>query len=315
MSDQGGNNFITHIYRGVEGEIIPDNVTRIIVDVSVRVISHHAFWEHENIVEVICHDGVEKIEECAFLDCHSLRRVIMPGVKIIERSAFGSCEALENVECGKLEIIRHDAFQQCTRLRSINLPSTRIVEGWAFWDCTALIDMKFGSELKLERMSMGVFSACTSLQRITIPLKDGLFDDAGSPFMGCENLVRVDLVEGEVHTTIAALQLEEWGNDVIEEIESINQILPNADAGYYTVYTDEDGDYDDYDEGEKAQAIRSWIRSVLGKIAHYKAEHERLLIEAAATLQLVLPQDIAMNNIVPFLELPVGEVEADGNDE
>ena len=84
-----------------------------------------------------------------------------------------------------------------------------------------------------------------------------------------------------------------------EEIDAINQILPTVSAG---------GGYNDvgeFDEGEKAQAIRTWIRSVLRKIVHYQAEQQRLLDEeVATTLQLVLPQDIVMNNVLPFLELP-----------
>ena len=38
----------------------------------------------------------------------------------------------------------------------------------------------------------------------------------------------VDLVEGEVHETIAALQLKEYRNDMSEVIDSINQILPTT---------------------------------------------------------------------------------------
>ena len=36
----------------------------------------------------------------------------------------------------------------------------------------------------------------------------------------------------------------------------------------------------------------------------YKAEHRLLLNVAASTLQLTLPNDIVMNSVVPFLELP-----------
>ena len=50
--------------------------------------------------------------------------------------------------------------------------------------------------------------------------------------------------------------------------------------------------------------IRAWIRSVLSKIIHYKVEHQRILDGAAATLQLVLPQDIVLDSILPFLQLP-----------
>ncbi|KAK1737824.1 hypothetical protein QTG54_011596, partial [Skeletonema marinoi] len=159
-------------------------------------------------------------------------------------------------------------------------------------ECISLTDATFGS--KLEIIEEGAFVNCYSLERITIPLKDGMLT-ADDIFRGCDNLKHVDLVEGEVHETIAALHLEEWRNDMNEEINSINQILPTAYAG---------GGWCD-DDGEKARAIRTWIRSVLRKVIHYKAEHQRLLNEqVATTLELALSQDIVMNNVLPFLELP-----------
>ncbi len=300
MSDQGDNNFITHIYRGEDGEIIPDYVTRIVVDVSVRIILRRAFFEHPNIVEVICHENVKKIEEDAFYWCPNLRRVIIPGVKVIEEFAFVGCEALSVVECGKLEIIGVHAFQHCSHLRSINLLSARIVKPMSF-SYTGLTTVKFGS--KLERIDARAFTF-SAVESMTIPLKDGLITD-DNVFIECHYLKHVDLVEGALHDTIDALQLKDWRNDMNEEIDSINQILYIADAGYYFE--------DDETNGEKAQAIRRWMRSVLRKIIHYQEEHRRVLREAAATLQFALPQDIAINHVLRFLDLPphTFEVEED----
>ena len=225
-----GNNIRIYIYRGEEHEEIPDDATHIIVHKSVTVILADEFSYYSNIIEVICHEGVEKIEGSAFDSCTSLKRVIMPGVTIVEKDAFAACEALTDVECGKLEIIKEYAFHYCKSLRSINLPSVEIVEGFAFEHCGDLTDVKFGN--KLERIEDRAFVGCPSLERITIPLKDGLItgDDA---FQGCEDLKRVDLIEGALHETIAALLKEEWRNDMEAEIDSINQTLPNTDAGFY----------------------------------------------------------------------------------
>ncbi len=133
--------------------------------------------------------------------------------------------------------------------------------------------------------------------------------------MGCGNLKRVDLVEGDLHETISALSLDEWRIDMNEQIDSINQILPNTYAGlYYGV-----GDYDN-EEGEKARVIRRLIRSVLRKIIHYQAEHQRVVNEVSLTLHHALPHDIMMNNVLPFLELPpytfeVGDDEEESDNE
>ncbi len=294
MFDVGDDNFMRYVYRGEEGEIIPRGATHISVHDSVTVIYTFAFRYHRNVIGVICHDKVETIEVAAFQSCTSLKRVIMPGVKIVEADAFWMCRALTDVECGKLEIIEKYAFSRCTSLGSINLTSARIVEDGAFSRCEALTEAKFSYEL--ERFDMSAFYNCKSLERITIPLKNGLIT-ADDTFQGCENLMHTDPVEGELHETIAALHLEEWRNDINEEIDSIIQILPTVDAGY-------DDDEDDVD-GEKAVAIRFWIRLLLGKILHYKAKHRRALDDdVAPSLQHVLPQDIVRNSVLPFLELP-----------
>ena len=288
-----GDNIVRYNY--TDGRRVPRDATHVTVDESVTVISAWAFSGNRNIVEVICDVNVKKVEEGAFDSCISLRRVIMLGVEIVEEHAFNFCEALTDVECGKLEIIREHAFDKCYSLRSINLLSAKIVKRAAF-DETALTDAKFGS--KLDTIEEIAFVDCPNLERITIPLKDGLITHH-SIFQGCANLKHVDLVEGPIHETIAALQLEEWRNDMNEEINSINQILPTVSAGGW------DDDDDDDDEGEKARAIRLWIRSVLRKVIHYQAEHQRLLDEqVATTLELALSQDIVMNNVLPFLELP-----------
>mmetsp|Transcript_8963 Transcript_8963/g.13847 ORF Transcript_8963/g.13847 Transcript_8963/m.13847 type:complete len:311 (+) Transcript_8963:108-1040(+) len=292
MAAEGdNNNFVRYIYRGEVEEFIPLHVTHIIVREDVTVVLAAAFYRHPNIVEVICHDKVEEIEEDAFYHCPSLRRLIMPGVTIVGRDACYECAALTDVECAKLEIIGGDAFCRCTSLRSINLPSVRIVKMLAFDYCTDLVDVKFGN--KLERIDRGGFVDCHSLERITIPLKDYIFT-YDNIFRACDDLNHVHLVEGALlQETIAALLLEEWRNDMNEEVDSINQILPNTPAGDW-----------DYGEGGKAQAIRVWIRSVLRKIVHYKAEHQRILDGAATTLQRAVPRDIMMNNVMPFLALP-----------
>ena len=110
-------------------------------------------------------------------------------------------------------------------------------------------------------------------------------------FKGCDNLNHTYLAEEALlYELMAALHLEDWKNDIKEEIDSINRILPETPAS--------DIDDDSY-RGRKAHAIRSWITTLLGKLVHYKAEHQRLLDEAETTLQLALPQEIVRNNIIP----------------
>ena len=312
MAATGNDNVEWYTYTGASDEVVPEEATHIIVAEDCTVILAWKFCEHPNVVEVICHENVVKIEKEAFCNAVTLRRIVMRGVKIIEEYAFFSCKALRDVECDKLEIIGGDAFVYCKSLRSIDLSTVRVVgkesgspyasrldefQG-AFYKCTALTAVKFGNNL--ERIESEAFYECSSLERITIPLKDGIVavDDI---FQACDNLDHVDLVEGELHETVAALQLEEWRNDMNAEIHSINQILPNASPGSYIGYAN----WDDWDEGGKAVAIRRWIRSVLRKIVRYQQEHLLVLEDdIATTLHHVLPQDVVTNNVLPFLDLP-----------
>ena len=302
MSDVGDNNFIRYIYRGAEGERIPLEATHIFVHKDVSFVRARAFRNHRNIIEVICHVNVEMIEEEAFRNCPRLRRVIMPGVKIVEKMVFSWSTSLTDVDCSNLEIIQELAFAACRSLRSISLPSARIVESSAISNCHALVDAKFGRNL--ETIERGTFYGCTSLERITIPLKNGVISaNADNVFTLCEKLEHVDLVEAEVlQKTVAALQLEEWRNDMNEVIDSINRILPDARAGHYSDYDDDN--YREVYTGKKARVIRRWIRSVLRKVVRYKAKHQHVLDGAATRLQLALPQDIVINSVLPFLRLP-----------
>eukprot|EP00984_Skeletonema_dohrnii_P003588 scaffold1216_cov73-Skeletonema_dohrnii-CCMP3373.AAC.1 len=281
-----------YTFTGREGEVIPRNVTRVRIHKSLTVIPADAFEGNRHIEELECHDRVKTVGGWAFANCPSLRIVRMPGVREVESEAFADCEALAIVECGKLERIGESAFGRCISLGSIILQSSKIVEGLAFSRCKSLTNVIFGD--KLERIGRASFYECTSLERIAIPLKDGMITD-DNIFQRCKSLKQVNLVEGAVlRDTIAALLLDEWRNDMKDEIGAINQILPNTPAG--SCYNSK--------VGGKAQAVRMWIRTVLRKIIHCKAQHRSYLNEAAAALQLDLPNDVVLKNVLPFLELP-----------
>ena len=280
-----------YVYMG-EGDP-PEDATHVSIHESITVIPEELFQEHPNIVELICHDGVKKIEGHAFYRCPRLKRAVMPGVEEVEGYAFYDCD-IEHIECKKLEIIGVDAFSVCQSLESIDLPSAWIVEEEAFDGCDALRYVKFGNNL--ERIEERAFRD-TALERFTIPLKNNLFTD-DDVFMGCEDFGLCLLEEAVLLETVDALLLDERRNDMIEEIYSIGLILPEADA-----------------HGEqKATVIRGWIERVLQKIIRYKVEHYRLLSLAAAALAHVSPNEIVINSTLSFLQLPDHAFEGEGVD-
>ncbi len=174
-----------------------------------------------------------------------------------------------DIDFDKLEIIGEGAFSGCKSLRSINLPSIRRVGVLAFAYCTAVTDAVFGKDL--ERIDGGgaAFFDCTALRRISIPLKDDLIIDDYA-FSHCQNFSTVDILDGGIHKTISSLHMESWRNEMLEEIDRINQTLPNTRSR------------------EKAGAIQQWITSVLDRMEHYKSEHKLLVKKAMMLLELAL---------------------------
>ena len=254
------------VYMGGEQEV-PRDVRRAKIDESVDTILARAFYECGQLIEMEGHNKLKKIEAGAFYNCVRLQRITkMNGVKEIEQDAFYGCNALSDLEFDKLEIIGRGAFIYCKSLRSINLPSVRRIGEDAFAGCTAITEAALGEDLV--RIQGYAFNFCTSLRRIAIPMKDSLIveDDA---FYDCENLSRVDIVGG-ANETISSLHMNSWRDDVQEEIDRINQTLPDTPPS------------------EKAAAIQRWIRSVLREMDHYKTEHKVMVKEAMTLLELAL---------------------------
>ncbi len=146
----------------------------------------------------------------------------------------------------------------------------RVIGCGAFSACLQLTDAELSEDLETnERM---VFGDCRRLRRIALPLKANLLDHAfryQDVFYGCDNLSQIDLVGG-IHKTISSLLLESWRNEMNNEIDRINQLLPN-------ITTD-----------EKTTVIRKWMERVLQRIQHYKSEHYALLKHSMTLLELAL---------------------------
>ena len=79
---------------------------------------------------------------------------------------------------------------------------------------------------------------------------------------------------------MTSLHLERWKSEMEDEIDRINQTLPNTQAI------------------EKATAIQQWIIRVFSRMEHYKSEHQTLLKEAMALLELALWKAKIEENVV-----------------
>ena len=250
------------VYMGGNQQV-PDGVRRARIHKSVKIVLRRAFYYRRQLISVEFHDGVEVIEEEAFDGCR-LRSIKLLGVKIIKKLAFIQCYHLTDVEFGdKLETIGQSAFNK-TVLRKIRMPFVRTIERMAFYGCTKLSDVEFDEEL--ETLQQSAFHYCPDLERVALPLKDGMIEDR--VFDGCPMLTAVDLVGG-VHKTVASLHLESWRNVMNNEINRINQTLSTITL-------------------EKTPEIRQWMETVIRRLDHYKAEHHKVLKEATTLLELAL---------------------------
>ncbi len=267
-NEESGNNNVVFVYMGGDQEV-PTDVTHVRVHKSVKIITANLFQNCYHLMSIEMHDGVEIIKEYAFSHCCSLRGIKLPGVRVIEKGVFYQCNALADVDFGnnnKLETIGEGAFDGCYALTTIEIPKVRVIEGWAFYGCKQLTAAKFSEDL--QTIGPRSFEDCECLQRITIPLKVKMFG-IDPIFHDCYELSQVNVVGG-IHKTISSLLLQSWRNEMNDEIDRINQVLPNT--GRY----------------EKTAAIRRWNTRVLERIEHYKSEHYALLKEDMTQLELAL---------------------------
>jgi len=269
MADGGDNVFV---YLGGD-QVVPQDVTHIVIDRSLTIIPEEAFYNRRELVSVEMHEGIERVERDAFYLCRRLRKINLIGVMEIEREAFYNCTSLTDVEFAeKLERIQVRAFNFCESLKKIKMPSVRTVEAGAFANCPALTEAEFGGNL--ETIQQHAFLSCPLLRRIAVPLKDDMIPIDPqwlryTQFNHCRNLSTVDLVGG-IHKTISSLLLERWRTGMKQEINRINQDLLNTP------------------HLEKTRIIRAWIRTVIDRMEHYKAEHYRLLNEDMTQLELAI---------------------------
>jgi hypothetical protein len=265
------DNMNIFVYLGGE-QVVPRNVTHVRIDRSVKIIPREAFRGRRALLSVETHDDLEKIEGNAFNRCTSLRGIKLPGVRIVEEGAFFNCTALSDVEFGdKLETIGNDAFGRCKSLQKIKMRSVRNIGAVAFDFCQQLADVELPC---VDTIGKIAFFHCLRLRRVAIPLKDNIFrldrfEESYTQFAVCENLATVDLVGG-THNTVSSLLLERWRDEMNQEINRINQVLPNTHAN------------------EKTDVIQGWIQSVIDRMEHYKVEHNTLLKENMTQLELAV---------------------------
>ena len=190
MSGEGDNTSV-YIYNGV-GDV-PNDVTHVRVDPTVTIIPERAFGERRNLEVVELPEGLIEIEESAFSDCESLKRINIPSsVKKIGKQAFFECNQLDGIILPDgLEQLDERLFQWCKSLKKINIPRgiKKVIGEAALCNCGGLTDIIFSEGL--QEIKKDAFSRCESLVSVTLP--SSLKSIGVEAFEGCKVLNEVHM--------------------------------------------------------------------------------------------------------------------------
>lgn len=105
---------------------VREAITRITLPDTVREIGHGTFWSCKSLVSVNIPEGVERIRQNTFAECHNLKKITIPSsIKAIDRRAFFGCDSLKLIELREgVEKIGESAFAMCRALRVLVLPAS-----------------------------------------------------------------------------------------------------------------------------------------------------------------------------------------------
>ncbi len=146
------------------------DIRSISIDDGITYIGNYAFYNCENITEVILPESVTGLGTNVFSGCKSLKSVNLPEtLEEIPTHLFYNCSALETVEIpDTVTKIGSGAFMSCIGLCELELPTgLEIIDEYAFFRCYELqnIDIPDG----VHTIGANAFYQCTTLQSIELP--------------------------------------------------------------------------------------------------------------------------------------------------
>jgi hypothetical protein len=195
------------IYNEDTKNAIPQNVTHVKVDPSVKVIHKKAFSVRRSLVAVEFSEGLERIGSSAFRKCINLKYInkLPSTLREIGNDAFRGCTKLVSIEFPeRLQEIGSFAFLSCQNLKRIKIRSARIViKLKAFSSCYGLISVELPEGLKFIRH--GCFEECASLTSVNVPSSVIVIEK--SAFANCDSLASLDLPEGLQSIGVSSFRL------------------------------------------------------------------------------------------------------------
>lgn len=153
----------------------------------IKIVSYDGEADIINIPENINGLKVVKIYDNAFYNNDNIKQVVISDtVKEIGESAFDSCSSLETVDLGEgVEHIDNYAFAGCERLNNVLIPESVTERGYSiFWGCTSLSNVTDNSSVTV--LEGGDFSS-TAVKEYVVP--DGVTKIEMNEFRGCDDIV------------------------------------------------------------------------------------------------------------------------------
>jgi hypothetical protein len=173
------------IYNEDTKDDIPDNVTHVKVDSSVKEIHAWAFKDCVSLVEVEFSEGLEVIGHGAFHNCTNLMLInkLPSTLKEIGEDAFRNCKSLDSIEFPEgLQVIGEAAFRECGELKRLKILSAHVViEEFVFSECYGLLSVELPEGLQV--IGKYWFYGCKSLTTVNVP--SSVIEIQASAFEGC----------------------------------------------------------------------------------------------------------------------------------
>ena len=145
------------------------NITNVVIDSSVTLISNQAFSNFSLLSSVSIPDTIVSIGDSAFYYCSGLTSVSIPGsVQYFGRYVFQLCSSLSTVVIGNgITYIGEYAFEGCTSLTSVTIPSSvSHIYACAFQYCTSLTSVTIPSSVS--HISEKAFKGCSHMNSIVV---------------------------------------------------------------------------------------------------------------------------------------------------
>ena len=160
----------------------------------VTSIGNYAFYDCEQLRELMIPDSVTNIGVSAFWSCSSLEDLMIPdGITEISDDAFKFCYGLTSITLpNSVTSIGRYAFAYCLGLTSVTIPDeVRSIAECSFYNCTGMTNVAMSRSVT--NIGDRAFYNCTGLTCVEIPAS--VTSIGSRAFSGCYNLASFNVDE------------------------------------------------------------------------------------------------------------------------